>query len=83
MKCRYCEKDMATQADYDTIAEGEGKHLCWSDFSQPCIDAEEALDIARARIAELEAIIANAEAHGRAVARTVQPLVGSSVGGDK
>jgi len=59
MRCRYCEKDLATQADYDAIPEGEGKHLCWSGFAQPCIDAEEALDIARARIAELEAIIAN------------------------
>lgn len=59
MKCRYCERELATKADYDAIPEGEGAHLCWSDFAQPCIDAEDALDIARARIAELEAIIAN------------------------
>jgi hypothetical protein len=60
MKCRYCEKELASQSDYDNIPEGQGEHLCWSDFGQPCIDAEEALVKARARIAELEAIIANA-----------------------
>lgn len=64
MKCRYCEKELATQADYDEIPEGEGEHLCWSSFAQPCIDADEALDIARARIAELEAIVADAELSG-------------------
>jgi hypothetical protein len=56
MKCRYCEKELATQADYDSIPEGQGEHLCWSDYGQPCIDAEDALVKARARIAELEAI---------------------------
>lgn len=61
MKCRYCEKERASQADYDAIPEGAGEHLCWSDFATPCMDAEDALDIARARIAELEAVIANAE----------------------
>jgi hypothetical protein len=55
MRCRYCEKRIATQADYDSTPEGGGVHLCWSDFAQRCIDAEAALDIARARIAELEA----------------------------
>lgn len=37
MNCRYCEKQLATQADYDAIPENEGEHLCWSDFGQPCI----------------------------------------------
>lgn len=59
MKCRYCEKEIATQGDYDAMQGGEGEHLCWSDFGQPCMDAEDALDIARKRILELEAIIAN------------------------
>ena len=61
MKCRYCQKELATQADYDAIPEDAGEHLCWSDYGQPCMDAEQALDIARARIAALEAARENAE----------------------
>lgn len=56
-KCRYCEKPLATQEDHDAIAEGEGQDLCWRAFAgwSSCIDAEDALDNARERIAKLEA----------------------------
>jgi hypothetical protein len=54
MKCKYCEKDVATQADYDVIPEGEGDHLCWSDFGERCIEADAALDNARAEIDTLK-----------------------------
>lgn len=57
MKCKYCQKEIATQADYDATPEGEGQHLCWSKFGEPCMDVEDALDIARARIAQLESAI--------------------------
>jgi len=28
-RCENCDKSTATQADYDTIPEGDGQHLCW------------------------------------------------------
>jgi len=69
MKCKYCQKDVATQADYDTIPEGEGDHLCWSDFGERCIDAEEAMDNARAEIdtlkRQLEVLAKEFSKHGR------------------
>ena len=54
MKCKYCERDIATQADYDTMLEGDGEHLCWSDFGERCIDADDALDNARSEIVTLK-----------------------------
>lgn len=36
-RCERCDKLRATQADYDTIAEGEGEHLCWAEWGSSCM----------------------------------------------
>jgi hypothetical protein len=36
------------------MPEGAGEHLCWGDFGERCIDADDALDNARAEIATLK-----------------------------
>lgn len=36
MRCANCDRPLATQADHDTIAEGDGEHLCWSRYSSAC-----------------------------------------------
>lgn len=33
-RCENCDKPTATQADYDTIPEGDGQHLCWSPWNR-------------------------------------------------
>ena len=61
-RCRYCGKPMATPQDCDEIPAGEGEHLCW-DILQGCDqDAEEAIDLRDARIAELERELAQIKA---------------------
>jgi len=35
-KCVRCDLPVATQDDYDTIAEGGGDWLCWSKFGVVC-----------------------------------------------
>jgi hypothetical protein len=57
MKCKYCQREMATESDYETIPEGEGEHLCWRDYGERCIDADTALDNARAEIATLKRLL--------------------------
>lgn len=34
--CPRCDKQKATQRDYDHIPEGEGDHLCWAPFGSEC-----------------------------------------------
>lgn len=32
-RCENCDKPTATQAEYDTIPEGDGQHLCWRSWN--------------------------------------------------
>jgi hypothetical protein len=54
VKCKYCERELADNFDYETIPEGEGEHLCWRTYGEKCVDAETALANARAKIASIE-----------------------------
>jgi hypothetical protein len=54
VKCKYCEREIADNFDFETIPEGEGDHLCWRTYGEKCVDAETALDNARAKIDALE-----------------------------
>jgi len=36
MNCHNCGKPKATPKDFEEIKEGEGEHLCWSDYRQLC-----------------------------------------------
>lgn len=36
MRCANCDRQLATQADHDAIAEGDGEHLCWARYGSPC-----------------------------------------------
>jgi hypothetical protein len=64
-RCHRCDRQLATQADYDTLGEGEGEHLCWSEWGSQCepVDwraraqrAEAERDEARGHLAEISAI---------------------------
>lgn len=33
-RCVTCDKVVATPEDYKNIPEGEGEHLCWSEYSK-------------------------------------------------
>lgn len=52
--CRYCRKPIATDAEYESIPEGDGGELCWSPWQGCNEDPEEAIDLRDAEIAELE-----------------------------
>jgi hypothetical protein len=38
-RCDVCDRPSATEADYDAIPEGEGKHLCWREWDVLGCDA--------------------------------------------
>lgn len=44
-KCIWCDKPLATDHDYNTIAEGEGTHLCWSEWEGGCFKEDDAYNI--------------------------------------
>lgn len=35
-RCDRCDRPLATDADYDTVREGEGVHLCWREYGTLC-----------------------------------------------
>jgi hypothetical protein len=61
----YCT---ALDCDHNTANRSHGQSIGHCDFKHICIDED----------GKCLAYVPNAEAHGRAVARTVQPLVGDS-----
>jgi len=65
-RCQNCDRQLATQADHDAIAEGDGEHLCWARYGSPCESVDWRALALEAR-AERDAIAAAAEAHDREV----------------
>lgn len=56
--CNICGKPLATEDDYRRIQEGEGDHLCWSEYGSPCdVDVYEALAQCRSELATLRAML--------------------------
>ena len=55
-RCRYCRKPIATDAEYDSIPDGDGAWLCWSPWQGCDQDAEEAIDLRDAEIATERAL---------------------------
>lgn len=58
--CKWCTRPIATDADYESIAEGEGRHLCWSEFGNDpdCEGVDGAEDIITDLRAQLDAVTA-------------------------
>lgn len=58
--CKWCARPIATDADYESIAEGEGRHLCWSEFGNDpdCEGVDGAEDIITNLRAQLAAVTA-------------------------
>lgn len=39
-RCHACDRPLATQSDDDSIPEGQGEHLCWSDWNRGVCENE-------------------------------------------
>ena len=61
-KCRYCGDDLANDHDFETIAEGEGQHLCWARWDGCQTDAEDAINRLNRELAAAKAL---AESNGK------------------